>query len=254
MTLLESSAMRCVIWAAAVGVLAAAGCRKKTQDGLPRASEWQTAPGEGSAAAEAEPDEPTPQFTPPPGMVPKETNPHAGLDMGDPSNPHAGLGMGDPSNPHAGLDMDGDGEPDSPHGGTDVTKLGLAAPDPDRPIDPSHRITGTITVDPKAKAKAKLTAGTSVFLIVKRVGPDGSPSGPPLAVDKLTWAGDGMAFELTEDQAMVAGTDLSGDVVVMARYDQDSDALSKQPGDVTGQVRVKIPAEHVKLTLDTVLP
>ena len=231
--------MRCVIWAAALGVLAT-GCSKKSQDGMPPSSEWQTARGQGSAPA-PEPDEPIPHFTPPPGMISKESNPHAGLDMGDPSNPHAGL------------DMDGDGEPDNPHaGGTDVTKLGLPAPDPDRPIDPSHRITGTITVDPRARAK--LTPGTSVFLIVKRAGPDGAPSGPPLAVDKLSWTGDGMAFELTEAQAMVAGTDLSGDVIVMARYDQDSDALSRQPGDVTGQVRVKIPAEHVKLTLDTVLP
>jgi hypothetical protein len=246
--------MRCVIWAAALGALAAAGCHKKSQDGLPPASEWQNAQGEGSAPAEREPDEPFPDFTPPPGMISKTTdphagldmggasNPHAGLDMGGASNPHAGLDMGGASNPHAGLDMKGDGEPDNPHGG-----LGLEAPDPDRPIDPSHRVTGTITVDPKAGAK--LTPGTSVFLTVRRAGPDGAPSGPPFTVDKLTWTGDGMAFEL-----MVAGTDLSGDVIVMARYDQDSDASSKQPGDVTGQIRVKLPAEHVQLTLDTVLP
>jgi hypothetical protein len=232
--------MRCAIWAAALGVLAA-GCSKKSQDGLPPASEWQKAPGAASAPAAPDPEEVLPHFTPPPGMTAKESNPHAGLDMADPSDPHAGL------------DMNGDGEPDNPHGGgTDVTKLGLAAPDPDRPIDPSHRVAGTITVD--AKARDKVKPGTSVFLIVKRAGPDGAPSGPPLAVDKLTWTGDGMAFELTEAQAMVAGTDLSGDVVVMARYDQDSDALTRQPGDITGQIRVKIPAEHVKLTLDTVLP
>jgi hypothetical protein len=249
--------MRCAIWASWVGVLAAAGCSKKTQDGLPPATEWQTeSSGAGQPAAPAEPDEPVPHFTPPPGMTSRPSNPHAGLDMGGgPDNPHAGLDLsGDPDNPHAGLDLGGDSV--NPHGGggggTDVTKLGLAAPDPDRPIDPSHRVTGTIAVD--ARARDKLKPGTSVFLIVKRAGADGAPSGPPLAVDKLTWAGDGMPFELTEAQAMVAGTDLSGNVVVMARYDQDSDALTRQPGDVTGQVSVKIPADHVKLTLDTVLP
>jgi hypothetical protein len=231
--------MRCAIWAAVVGVLAA-GCNKKTQDGLPPASEWQN----GAAPAAPDPADDIPHFTPPAAMTPKETNPHAGLDMGGAGDPHAGVDMGGAGDPHAGRDMSG--------GGTDVTKLGLAAPDPDRPIDPTHRIAGTITVD--AKARDKVKPGTSVFLIVKRAGPDGAPSGPPLAVDKLTWTGDGMAFELTEAQAMVAGTDLSGDVVVMARYDQDSDALSKQPGDITGQLRVKIPADHVKLTLDTVLP
>ena len=211
--------MRCAIWAACV--VTAAGCSKKTQDGLPPATEWQTAP-----ARAATDSDPLPEATPPPGMVRRTPNPHAGLDMGG-GNPHTG-------------------------GGTDVTKLGLSAPDPDRQIDPSHRIAGTITVD--AKAKNHVKTGTPVFLLVKRAGADGQPSGPPLAVDKLTWSGDGMAFELTEEQAMVAGTDLAGDVVVMARYDQDSDALSKQPGDVTGQVKVKIPAEHVVLVLDTVLP
>jgi hypothetical protein len=168
----------------------------------------------------------------------RSSDPHAGLDMG-----------GGPSDPHAGVDMSG-----NPHagGGTDVTQLGLEPPDPSRRIDPSRRVAGTITVD--AKAKGRVKPGTSVFLVVKRAGPDGAPSGATLAVDKLSWANDGLPFELTEAQAMVAGTELSGDVVVIARYDQDGDALSKEPGDVTGQVSVKIPADRVKLTLDTVLP
>jgi len=228
----------------------AAGCSKEHQDGLPPATEWQASPMPPSAGDVA-------PMTPPPGM--------AGMAGG---NPHAGLNMGggDPSNPHAGLDMDGDGDVDeddsraaagmtqNPHGGggTDVTKLGLSAPDPNRAIDPNHRVTGLISIDAKAKDRVKV--GTAIFLIVKRAGPGGVPSGPPLAVDKLSWNTGGVPFELTDAQAMVAGTELSGEVVVMARYDQDSDALSKQPGDVTGQVSVKIPADHVKLTLDTVLP
>jgi hypothetical protein len=240
MTLLQWRSMRTAIVAACAGVLVA-GCSKKGQDGLPPATEWQAEPAA----------EPGASLAPPPGMGGRRANPHAGLGMGDssnPSNPHAGLDMDDPSNPHAGLEMD------NPHGGagTDVTKLGLAAPDPDRAIDPSHRVAGTITID--ARLADRVKTGTAVFLIVKRAGADGAPSGPPLAVDKLTWSGNGMAFELTEAQAMVAGTDLSGSVVVMARYDQDSDALSREPGDVTGQVSVKIPADHVKLVLDTVLP
>jgi hypothetical protein len=252
--------MRCVVFAtlrfavaAALGsAVFCAGCTKRNQDGLPPATEWSTTPGVAPSATEGAAE--VPHITPPRGMRgTAASDPHAGLDMGggDPSNPHAGVDMGggDPSNPHAGLDM-----AQNPHtgGGTDVTKLGLSAPDPDRAIDPDHRITGTISVD--AKAKDKVKPGTSVFLIVKRAGADGAPSGPPLAVDKLSWADGGVAFELTDAQAMVAGTELTGDVVVMARYDQDSDALSKEPGDITGQIRVKIPAEHVKLSLDTILP
>ncbi|HET7505983.1 MAG TPA: hypothetical protein VFK02_33415 [Kofleriaceae bacterium] len=241
---------RVVSTAIGLGAVAclASGCSKKTQDGMSPATDWSASPETAPSAAAG--DE-MPHFTPPPGMRMQSNNPHAGVDMGgDPSNPHAGVDMaGDPSDPHAGLDMS-----QNPHagGGTDVTKLGLAAPDPDRPIDPTHRIAGTVTVDPKAKDRAK--AGTPVFLIVKRAGPDGNPSGPPLAVDKLSWRDGGVPFELTDAQAMVAGTELTGEVIVMARYDQDADALSREPGDITGQVRVKIPAENVKLALDTVLP
>src|SRR6185503_5518330 len=195
MTLLQYGPMRRAIWVPCcigLGVCVGAGCSKKSQDGLPPATEWQasleTAPAAPGTASDL------PRFNPPPGMGGRKANPHAGMDMSDPSNPHAGLDMSDPSNPHAGLDM----------GGTDVTKLGLAAPDPDRAIDPSRRVTGKIVVDAKVK-----------------------------------------------DNAMVAGTELSGDVVVTARYDQDTDALTKQPGDITGQVRVTIPADNVKLTLDT---
>ena len=236
--------MRRVSAAAWVGIVAAAGCSKKTQDGLPPATEWQ-------ASETARPTD-EPPLERPRGMGgAAAANPHAGFAMGAGSNPHAGgEGDDDDSDPHAGLDMS------NPHaglgGGTDVTKLGLAAPDPDRKIDPSHRIAGIIMLDAKTKATAK--PGTSVFLIVKRAGPDGAPSGPPLAVDKLSWALEGIAFELTDAQAMVAGTELAGDVVVMARYDQDADALTKQHGDLTGQARVKIPAENVKIVLDTVLP
>jgi hypothetical protein len=240
-----------VLWVG--GLLAIAACSKQSQDGLPPATEWQASPT-GASSAEAVP------LIPPPAMVgamaranphagDDPDDPHAGLDMGGDNDPHAGIDMGGATNPHAGIDLS-----NNPHagGGTDVTKMGLAAPDPNRAIDPNRRVTGLISVD--AKAKARVKPGTSVFLIVKRAGPDGAPSGPPLAVDKLTWQDDGVPFELTDAQAMVAGTELTGDVVVMARYDQDSDALTKEPGDVTGQVSVKIPADHIKLSLDTVLP
>jgi hypothetical protein len=160
--------MRRVIFAACgLGVLVTAGCSKKSQDGLPPATEWQASTGPAPAGSTD-----VPHITPPRGMGGGPKNPHAGLDMGG----------GDPTNPHAGPDMGG--------GGTDVTKLGLAAPDPDRPIDPTHRVTGVIGVD--AKAKDQVKPGTAVFLIVKRAGPDGAPSGPPLAVDKLSWASGGV--------------------------------------------------------------
>src|SRR3569623_588509 len=153
-----------------------------------------------------------------------------------PSNPHAAA---DPTNPHAGM-------------GADVSQLGLPPPDPNRPIDPSHHVKGFVKIHPKAKDRVK--PGTAVFLLVKRAAASGRPTGTPLAVEKLEWgAGDTVPFELTEQQAMIAGTQLTGDVVVIAHYDQDGAAISKQPGDVMGQVKVKLPAANVTLFLDDVL-
>jgi hypothetical protein len=217
-----------------VAVLAAA-CGSKKSGGLDPASDWNADQTGAVPAA---------------GAGPAPHSPHVAMGGGDPNDPHAGVDMGpaaDQNDPHAGVDMQ------NPHagGGVDVTKMGLPTPDPNRPIDPTHRIRGVIKVDPKVKAH--LAAGGAVFLIAKQADPSGNPAGPPLAVQKLNWKDD-LAFELTEANAMVGGTQLAGDVVVTARYDQDGDALSKQPGDVTGQLRVKVPADNVKLMLDSVLP
>lgn len=141
----------------------------------------------------------------------------------------------------------------NPHGGMGGSDVGsLPAPDPNRPIDPNHRIKGVITVE--AKLKDRIKPGAAIFVVVKRADASGAPTGTPLAVEKLTWSKAEIGFEMTERQAMIAGTQLTGDVVVTARYDQDADAISKQPGDISGQVRVTVPADGVKLVLDQVLP
>ena len=218
-----------------VATLLLAGCGKKSQDGLPPANDW------GSAGAQPQPG--APKIT---GSEAGGANPHAmgGGSMGGmpPGHPPTEEGL-PPGHPP----MEGGGAPAGP----DVTQMGLTAPDPNRKVDPNRRIRGVLKVD--AKAKANVKAGGAVFLIVKKADAKGAPSGPPLAVDKVLYA-ENLKFELTEAQAMVAGTELVGDVVVTARYDQDSDAISKQPGDVTGMVRVKVPADNVELKLDTVLP
>ncbi|MBA3499415.1 MAG: hypothetical protein H0T65_03525 [Deltaproteobacteria bacterium] len=224
-----------------VATLLLVGCGKKSQDGLPPAKDWS-----GGQMAEAQPQPGAPKTTPH-GSEAGGANPHAmGGSMGGGS-----MGGMPPGHPPTGDLPPGHPPPQGGAGGPDVTQMGLSAPDPNRKVDPSRRIRGVLKVD--AKAKANVKAGGAVFLIVKKADANGAPSGPPLAVDKVTYA-DGLRFELTEAQAMVAGTELVGDVVVTARYDQDSDAISKQPGDVTGMVRVKVPADNVELKLDTVLP
>jgi len=237
MTLLESPPMTRL----ALILVLAAGCssKKDTEHGLPPAQEW------GADVGGTMPDKQAKNphaGTPPAGIVDENGNdPHAGLDMSsaETTNPHAGMDMGGGANPHAA-------------GGVDVSKLGGLAPDPNRAIDPTHHIRGMLKIHPKAADRAK--AGTAIFLIVKQADAAGQPTGTPLAVDKLTWQGKDLPFELTEGQAMIAGTQLTGDVVITARYDQDGDAISKQPGDITGQLRVKVPSETANLYLDTILP
>ncbi len=217
--------------------LVVAACSKKTE-GLPPATEWNA----GSSGQAGMVD-----------MSRMPNSPHTGGGMADPNDPHAGMDMNggneDPNgDPHAGMDMNGG----APAAGQDMSKLGLPPPDPNRPIDPTHRIAGTIKVDPKLAAQMK--PGIAVFLIVKHPDASGAPVGTPLAVEKLTWKGDEIPFELTDHDAMIAGTSLSGDVVVIAHYDTDGDAISKTSGDVLGQVRVTIPADKVTLTLDNLIP
>ena len=221
-----------------IAALVAFGCSKKNPDGLPPAQDWK-----GGQMGEA-----APQVAKP--------DPHTGMNMG---GAHGGGSQLPPGHPPMG-DQLPPGHPPMPNdqmppghppSGPDVTQMGFSAPDPNRKLDPNRRIRGTLKVG--AKAKANVKAGGAVFLIVKKADAAGNPSGPPLAVDKVLYA-DNLKFELTEANAMVAGTELVGDVVVTARFDQDSDAISKQPGDVTGQAKVKVPAENVELTLDTVLP
>ncbi|HSK00483.1 MAG TPA: hypothetical protein VK932_04550 [Kofleriaceae bacterium] len=253
--------MRVVFAMLLVTVPVAAGCGHKAKEGLPPAESWDQLKSAGAMV-------PVDPGQRPRTMAGRSADPHAGVPGAPPigggmggGDPHAGLDMGGGmggGDPHAGLDMGGGMGGGDPHagmgtGGTiDVTQLGLAPPDPTRKIDPSRRVKGTIRV--AAAAKGRVKPNGAVFVVIRRAGTDGQPTGTVLAVEKLTWAGDAIPFELTEANAMSAGTELTGDVVVMARYDQDSDAISKQPGDVTGQVRTKVPTDQLQLTLDTILP
>lgn len=244
MSLLDSTAMTRFVLL--VALLAA--CSKKSPDqGLAPAEDWGAADQGGSGQGA----QPQPQLA----------KPHAGMAMPSTADlpPMAGA-MGTASgtgelpdvvdengnNPHAGLKRNAQG------GGVDPSKMGALAPDPNRKIDPTHRITGMIAVHPKAAGRAK--PGGAIFVTVKKADASGNPTGTPLAVDKLVWNGQPLPFELTEGQAMIAGTELSGDVVVTARYDQDGDAITKQPGDIVGTLRVKVPATKANLFLDEILP
>jgi hypothetical protein len=120
----------------------------------------------------------------------------------------------------------------------------------DVPFDPKTVIAGVLRLDDKVKSK--VAAGDVIFLVARGAEP-GAP-GPVLAVKKLTVASWPLPFSLDGRDAMVAGTTLHGKVVISARVDKDGDAISKNPGDVTGTSRpVEVPTDRVVITLDTVL-
>jgi hypothetical protein len=168
-------------------------------------------------------------------------NPHAGMDMND---PHAGLDMNDP---HAGMEMD------NPHAGMDVSQLGLEAPDPDRAIDPTRYLKGTLK--PTAATRDAIKSGAVIYFSVKRADPQsGNPTGSPLAVKRMRFDTWPMWFHINEEDAMVAGTAFGGDVVITAWTDADEDAITRQPGDVIGSTRATIPASDVELSLSEQIP
>lgn len=216
--LLDCFGMRVGLRISAVVLLALVGCKKKSQPGLPPATDWQS--GNAEVA----------QLQRPEAVQPPSDDPHAGMNMEQGQGP--GLGEGDED------DTTGPLPPGHPTGAEPNTPAHATTSN-----DPALRIKGVLKVSPKLKDRLK--PGAVVFLFVKTVGADGQPTGAPVAVDRLDWTTDGEPFEL--------GSTVPGEVFVMARFDQDGDAMKPQPGDVTAQVKVKLPADKVELVLDTVV-
>lgn len=222
-----------------VALLAACGS-KKSDHGLAPADDWNANPG-GAADPAAPGNNPHGAAAANPHAIPSNQNTDELPDVVDENG----------NNPHAGLKRNTAGGGAGPMG-MDPSTMNSLAPDPNRKIDPSHKISGTINVAAKLADKAK--AGSSLFVIVKQADATGAPIGTPLAVDKLQWDGKPLPYEVTEGQAMVNGTQMTGDVVVTVRLDQDGDAISKQPGDLVGTAKVKVPSTAANVSLDTVLP
>lgn len=151
---------------------------------------------------------------------------------------------------HAGVRAGGGG---MGGGGVDVSAMGMASPDPNKPVDPNKFVRGQI--QPSAEFAAKIPSGAVIYVSVKAADPKtGEGVGMPVATLKLTSGTWPLPFELTERNMMTADSNFSGDVVVTARYAQNPDPLMKQPGDVVGKVRTTIPADKLAITLDSALP
>lgn len=94
-------------------------------------------------------------------------------------------------------------------------------------------IYGQLELDESVKAKVK--AGSVLFVIVRRSAPKGQ-KGMMIAATKLEGITTGafpLKYVVKQSDAMM-GAPLAGKVNVSARIDQDGDAISKQPGDIIG--------------------
>jgi hypothetical protein len=119
-------------------------------------------------------------------------------------------------------------------------------------FDPKTQLSGVIRVD--AKIKDKIAPGDVIFVVARKFEPGATGPGTPLAVKKLTAGNFPLPFTLDSRDAMLTGTLLAGKVIVTARVDKDGDAITKNPGDVTGQSKpVEPPTKNVVVQLDTVL-
>jgi len=132
--------------------------------------------------------------------------------------------------------------------GPKKAKAEAAAP-PARPgAQPQgQQIRGTITVDPKLKSK--LDGKAVLFIVVYQAG---STGGPPLAVKKIDKPVFPLPYSLGSESVMMAGMPFSGKVTVSVRLDKDGNAMTKGPGDLTGEYQ-KNPAAVGSQNVDIVL-
>ena len=98
--------------------------------------------------------------------------------------------------------------------------------------------------------------GSMIFIIARRdVGPD--KRGMLIAAQKrpIKAADFPLKYKLTQRDVMMQGSVLNGKVRIEARIDQDGDAISKTPGDITGKAHdvVSVGQTGIDFKLDTKL-
>ncbi len=192
------------------------------------------------------------QAAPAPSGIPPLDQPMAAAAPGDhPVHPPVAPGednalpAGHPPLPAGHPSMGGAASGGAPSGA-------FAGATPGGQFDPKTVLSGVIKVTDKLKSK--IAAGDTIFVVARRYEEGSTAPGTPLAVQKLAADKFPLKFSLDSRDAMLAGTSLAGKVVVTVRVDKDGDAMTKNPGDVTGQSKpVEPPNKDVVVQLDTVL-
>ncbi|WP_428332113.1 c-type cytochrome biogenesis protein CcmI/CycH [Novosphingobium sp.] len=123
-----------------------------------------------------------------------------------------------------------------------------APADPTQPVQ-GGTIVGRIEVAPALAQQIK--PGQVIFVVAR----DAESNRPIAAVKLAAPAHFPLNFQIDGSNVMIAGSTLGTQVKLTARADQDGDAMSKTPGDVTGEMAapIPVPAHDVILTLDRVI-
>ena len=113
----------------------------------------------------------------------------------------------------------------------------------------SGTIQGQLAVTPELAQHIK--PGDTIFLIARD-----AQTNAMVAVTKLAAPAQfPLPFVLSSQNAMMGNAPFQGSVKLSARVDKDGDPMSKNPGDVIGEVEggTPIPSTNVTLTLNKVL-
>jgi len=110
------------------------------------------------------------------------------------------------------------------------------------------RVAGVVEVAPDLAAA--IPGNATLYLIVRVAGREG---GAPLAVQQMSAPSFPYEFEITERDSMIEGTPLIGEMSITARVDQDGDAFTTTPGDLSGEVSPVVAGDtDIVLLLDEV--
>jgi cytochrome c-type biogenesis protein CcmH len=121
------------------------------------------------------------------------------------------------------------------------------APSASAPAATSAQVSGTLTIDPKLKVNVDPNA--ALFIIAR---PAGGAGGPPLAVKKIDKPVFPLTYSLSQENVMMQGTPFAGKINITVRLDKDGNAVTRTPGDMTGDYK-KNPVEVGAKNIDVVI-
>jgi cytochrome c-type biogenesis protein CcmH len=137
-----------------------------------------------------------------------------------------------------------------PAGGSPSASTKAPTPSPAAATS-GEQISGKITVDPKLNSS--IDPNAALFIIAR---PAGGAGGPPLAVKKIDRPTFPLSYSLSQENVMMQGMPFTGKINITARLDKDGNAVTRGPGDLSGDYKknpVAVGTKDVDVVLDQVM-